>query len=157
MGRGQRVWVDESVRVRRFSRWVNYGFAALFAGLAPVVLLVWPLNATAFVVAATDVLMSVYAWRCARAGVTITREGLAIRNPWSTRLIQWSDVRTIRARTLLFTRTVAFVETTNGERVDMWSIQGVRWQMQDNWKVTVAVGQLREALLEETGRTDITS
>jgi hypothetical protein len=57
----------------------------------------------------------------------------------------------------LFTRTVAFVETTNGERVDMWSIQGVRWQMQDNWKVTVAVGQLREALLEETGRTDITS
>jgi hypothetical protein len=39
----------------------------------------------------------------------------------------------------------------------MWSIQGVRWQMQDNWMVTVAVGRLREALLEETGRTDITS
>lgn len=136
---------------------MNYGFAALFAGLAPVVLLVWPLNATAFVVAATDALMSVYAWRCARAGVTITPEGLAIRNPWSTRVIQWSDVRTIRARTLFFTRTVAFVETTNSERVDMWSIQGVRWQMQDNWKVTVAVGQLREAFLEETGRTDITA
>jgi hypothetical protein len=63
----------------------------------------------------------------------------------------------MRARTLLFTRTIAFVETKTGERVDMWSIQGVRWQMQDNWKVTVAVGQLREAFLEATGRTDITS
>lgn len=143
--------------MRKFSRWVNYRFAVLFAGLAPVVLLVWPLNATAFVVAATDVLISVYAWRCARARVTITPEGLVIRNPWSTRLIQWSDVRTIGARTLLFTRTVAFVETMNGERVDMWSLQSVRWQMQDNFKVTVAVRQLREALIEATRRTDITT
>lgn len=136
---------------------MNYGFAVLFAGLAPIVLLVWPLTATTLVVVATDVLMSVYAWRRARAGVTITAEGLSIRNPWATRLVQWSEVGAIGARTHLFTRTVAFVETTTGERIDMWSVQGVRWQIQDNFKVAVAVRQLREALLEATGRTDITA
>ena len=148
------MWAGELVRVTKFSRWVNYGFAVLFAGLAPIVLLVWPLTATALVVVATDVLLSVHAWRRARAGVSITTEGFVIRNPWSTRLVRWSEVGAIGTRTLLFTRTVAFVETTTGERVYMWSVQGVRWQMQDNFKVAVAVRQLREALLEATGRTD---
>ncbi len=158
LGAGDVAWFrapnrlpTEELRASWTPRWLDYTFAVAFAVLAPISLVVYEPLTTKLLMAAGNGLVSVFSWRSAHAGVSISPEHLVIRNIWTTRQLAWSNIADIGVRKLLLVRSFAYVATTSGKQVTIWAVTGARWYDRDNFKVVSVVRRLREALYEAHG------
>ncbi len=86
--------------------------------------------------------------RSGLAEVAIHPDGIVIRDSWKTRRLAWSEVRMFGVGALASVRSIAFLETVSGERIDLRAIQGTRWHRHDSYKVKKAVERLQAALEE---------
>jgi len=142
--------LGSTVRLTGHPRWLDYGFSAIFAALAPFAFFVYQPVASKVLMLAVNMGLCVYCLRAARAGVSIESDGLTIRDPWRTRRLAWREVKAIHVRTWAGLRSMAYIELTSGRQIPIRSIVGARWQAQDNYKVVSAVRQLQQAF-EEAG------
>jgi hypothetical protein len=135
-----------TVRLSGHPRWLDYGLGIVFATLAPIALFVYEPMSAKLLVFVSDVGLAAYFLRAARAGVSIDRDGLTIRDIWRTRRLPWLDVNAFGVRNSAWVRSMAYVELKTGKHLDIRSIVGTRWRMEDNPSVVSVVRRLEDAL-----------